>query len=572
MIINSVQIENFLSIENLSIDFRDLSSLILLDGWNNDHLSANGSGKSSVLNAISYAIFEDFPRKITSTEIQRIGTKKTKVTVELSVGDQNYKVTRSRPGGPLFFKADQEISQDEFQKSIKLNYDQFTLAQYFPQTTSSFLDLPDAGRKELLLKLIDADCFSRIKQNLDAQVKQIQSEITPLQSQILKLKTEKQTKEELLSTTPDPAQEKSTLLEKITTLESKKTPFSPTDLTPLLKKKAKAEEVISGFRETQAEIRLKQKIIAQNKTQKVHKNDPIPCPLCQGNLTVASGHIRAHTPIPEPYDFKEENAALGLEIEELTKSIEKLPAYQDALEKINTAISESKSKEELHSQRQKQINDRLSDLNQQLSSLDKAVDRINALRDSIQSLASSLNDKNQLLKSLESELIVHQQAQSVVSPTGIPAYLLDAVVEDLNSEVSENIQAMFPTASYSIQTFKENKSGSVVAKISESLVINGHKRSIGSLSGGEKRCISLAVDFAIHSIAQRYLGQELSPLFLDEPFESVDERGQNLAMKLIEKKAEEAKVVVVSHLPEIKSQFHDTILIEKTNGISTRKQ
>jgi DNA repair exonuclease SbcCD ATPase subunit len=112
----------------------------------------------------------------------------------------------------------------------------------------------------------------------------------------------------------------------------------------------------------------------------------------------------------------------------------------------------------------------------------------------------------------------------------------------------------------------------VVAKISESLVINGHKRSIGSLSGGEKRCISLAVDFAIHSIAQRYLGQELSPLFLDEPFESVDERGQNLAMKLIEKKAEEAKVVVVSHLPEIKSQFHDTILIEKTNGISTRKQ
>src|SRR5438034_1381380 len=94
----SCDIENFLSIEKAHVDFDD-TGLLLIEGWNHDVDRANGAGKTAILNAISFGLYDKLPRKVTASELLRRGTKKGSVSIRLDAGGEIYGVQRSRPKG-----------------------------------------------------------------------------------------------------------------------------------------------------------------------------------------------------------------------------------------------------------------------------------------------------------------------------------------------------------------------------------------------------------------------------------------------------------------------------------------
>src|SRR5574343_861265 len=97
----TIDIENFLSIEKAHVDFNS-AGLLLLEGWNHDVDRANGAGKSAILNAISFGLYDRVPRKITASELLRRGTKKGSVFIRLDIGGEILGVRRSRPKGVVF--------------------------------------------------------------------------------------------------------------------------------------------------------------------------------------------------------------------------------------------------------------------------------------------------------------------------------------------------------------------------------------------------------------------------------------------------------------------------------------
>src|ERR1035437_2640302 len=101
MKILSVKINNVLSIEDAYVEFDD-SGLMLVQGWNHDVGRANGAGKTAIFNAITYALFDKLPRKITATEILRRGCKSGYVEVRVLCAGDEYLVRRSRPKGVNF--------------------------------------------------------------------------------------------------------------------------------------------------------------------------------------------------------------------------------------------------------------------------------------------------------------------------------------------------------------------------------------------------------------------------------------------------------------------------------------
>ena len=155
------------------------------------------------------------------------------------------------------------------------------------------------------------------------------------------------------------------------------------------------------------------------------------------------------------------------------------------------------------------------------------------------------------------------------APTGAPAYIMDSIVDSFNEIVSDHISLVWPNASYSLQSYKENKSGDVTAKFSETLVINGKQRSIGSLSGGEQRALSLSIDFAIIDILSQQFGIPMNPIIMDEPFEGLDATGREIVIELLNKLSDDRQIWVVDHASEAKSMFSDIVRIEKQNGISS---
>jgi DNA repair exonuclease SbcCD ATPase subunit len=154
------------------------------------------------------------------------------------------------------------------------------------------------------------------------------------------------------------------------------------------------------------------------------------------------------------------------------------------------------------------------------------------------------------------------------SATGAQAYILDSVIESFNERVSEYVNLLWSNLTYELKSYKETKDGDVSAKFSETIVM-GHKTiSVGSLSGGEFRALSLCIDFALVDVMERQFGLSISPVILDEPFDGLDGVGREVIIELLETISGKRQVVVIDHASEAKAMFSKVISVELRNEIS----
>ena len=192
------------------------------------------------------------------------------------------------------------------------------------------------------------------------------------------------------------------------------------------------------------------------------------------------------------------------------------------------------------------------------------VSKINNLTVLISKLDSY---KQQKLKDHE----FYKTLSAIYSPTGAQAYILDSIIDSFNECIIDYIHLVWPTATYKLNSFKESSKGDITAKFSESLMIDAKEVSVGSLSGGEMRAISLCIDFAIMDVMQNNFGIRINPTILDEPFDGLDAIGKEIVIGLLEKIAQTRQILVVDHSTEAKTLFTKTILVELRNKISTVK-
>jgi DNA repair exonuclease SbcCD ATPase subunit len=138
--------------------------------------------------------------------------------------------------------------------------------------------------------------------------------------------------------------------------------------------------------------------------------------------------------------------------------------------------------------------------------------------------------------------------------------------------VSKYIELLWPIASYTLLSYKESGKGDVSAKFSEKLTMGGQEISVGSLSGGEMKALSLCVDFAILDVLESQFGINLNPIILDEPYDGLDSIGRELVTDLLSTLSSNRQIIVIDHASEIKTMFSSTIRVEKRNGVSSVKE
>ena len=186
MRIGSITISNILSIKDATLQFGD-SGLVLVDGWNFDDDTANGAGKSAIFNALSFGLYDKFPRKVTKSKVLRDGTKKGHVIVDdIVTGNGTWRVERYRPSRARYFKnnVEQNITQEEFEQHINMSYSQFLISMYASQTQGErFIDLNDTNKKDFLLTLMKLEKFFDVKKLADSKVSELDHEIHQLQIQ-----------------------------------------------------------------------------------------------------------------------------------------------------------------------------------------------------------------------------------------------------------------------------------------------------------------------------------------------------------------------------------------------------
>jgi len=585
MKILSVRIYNILSIENAEVSFED-NGLVLVEGWNYDDGRATGAGKTAIFNALCFGIYGKLPRKITASEVLRNGTKKGFVMVDIQVGNRIIAVRRERPNKLMFEEngVQLDIGQEEFESIIKLSYDQFLMSMYAAQGGQNrLIGKNDTEKKDFLLQLMNLNEFAACKKEAQRIIDEWTKEIESLENKKTIIKTQIDVHETVSCDVNLNMKYIATLNEKIDSrnqgIVQLQTIPKP-DMSKYIKLESDIRDKQKQFAETRAKKSMLHQQYKQLSLQDVPFASPKPdaeCPHCAGELNIRGKSIvKADDKAALKKQHDDHVAEIRVDLLALKKQIDDCDAFllnenkivllQDQLikkksdeysdyDKASKKISELRL---LINSDQGQINSLQNEINSTLE-WEKKVD---VLKKSIVKIDSDIKKK-----AFDLELL--QTVCGIYSPTGAQAYVIDYIVDSFNDAITEFVDLIWPNASYKLNAFKEKKDGDVVAKFSETLIINGKEKSIGMLSGGEFRAISLVMDFAVISMLSKQFGMPLNPVILDEPFEGLDSVGREIVIGLLEKLSQDRQIWVIDHMNESKVLFKSVVRVEKRNDVTT---
>jgi len=586
MIISNLKIENILSIKEAEIQF-DKTGLVLLEGYNYDDNRGNGSGKTAIFNALSFALFDKVPRKITKTEILRNGTKSGSVQCDMLVGTDTYSIKRCRPTKVEYFKNGSriDIRQEEFEQKIGLTYDQFLITMYTAQGAydKRFVSLNDSKKKEFILELMNLDKFNSYYKECRDRIKAIDSDNYMNNVKLQGLKSNMQIYKDSLEDEDGINEIISSNNKKIEELQYTITKLSgikrpDTGRYEQVRERARTERgKIDGARREHSRLTSDLINLERKKQPLTEINPDNECPNCKEPLfTVGKKLLKSdvieelkNTRIEYNKDIDEKIEVLFKEINTITLNIAKKTKDIDDLLLMLDKKQQDESAEFISASTS------IADISINMGSLKRSNSLQQAKMENNKEKKTKIYEILQNAKVISDEInnnnkekIMISAVGNVFAPTGAPAHIMEDFVNNFNDLIQDNISAIWGNASYSLQTYKVNKDKNVTAKFSESLIINSKERSIGSLSGGEYRSLSLAADFAILDVLKKQFGIVLNPIILDEPFDGLDSIGRETVIELLDRISKDKQIWVIDHASEAKTLFPKIVKVEKRSGIS----
>ena len=219
MIPLQLTLKNFLSYRDATLNFRGLHTACVC--------GANGAGKSSLLEAITWVVWGK-SRAATEDDVINGGAKNVRVDFDFSCNNQTYRVIRSRTRGrssSLEFQVETKAgnfrsitakglraTQEEVISCLKLDYDTFTNSAYLRQgRADEFMLRRPSERKQVLADLLKLDRYEQLASRAKDTAKEYKGKIEQLKQNIEPLEIELAKRKEIAAELEEIKQELSKL-------------------------------------------------------------------------------------------------------------------------------------------------------------------------------------------------------------------------------------------------------------------------------------------------------------------------------------------------------------------------
>jgi exonuclease SbcC len=236
--------------------------------------------------------------------------------------------------------------------------------------------------------------------------------------------------------------------------------------------------------------------------------------------------------------------------EELRNELLSLPGIIDALGKQEEALQASLQKE-------RQVRDSLAALQERLRQL--------------AALETKKKEKAGLLQEALNEESIYKELAEAFSKKGIQALLIEQALPEIEIEANRLLAKMTDNRmSLRLESQRETRKGDTIETLDIKIADELGTRNYEMYSGGEAFRIDLALRIALSMLLVRRAGSSLPILIIDEGFGTQDSSAREKLVEAINSIQDDfEKIIVITHLEEMKDKFQTLINVTKTASGST---
>ena len=567
IVFKTIRWRNFLSTGNqfIIVSFQKSPTNLIV--------GANGAGKSTILDALTFVLYNKPFRKIKKAQlINTVNEKECEVQIEFEIQGRIYTIVRGMK--PTLFeiyidgkKQDQFANQNDQQayledNILRLNYKSFTQTTILGSATFvPFMQLGNTDRKAIVEDVLDIKIFSGMAKILREKISKANTEIRELtiKKEMIEEKIEMQ-KNFIADLDSSGKKRIKDTRKKIDGLFSDTNYLIETNdnLTseieekhkPKLQNLSSAKTILQ--KKNTIKVKLEQKI--QNITSD-HKFfvDNVSCPTC-------GQHIEEEFRLNKIEDIEGKVKEINSAYTDLTKSIDeekkKEQKFLDVSHQITQLTNDISTNNFKISQYQRQIRE----YEQEVQDITLQIENRNTERATLKGLKTDL-------KTVETNKANHTEsieyldfANSMMKDSGVKAKIVKRYLPVMNQKINKYLQMMDFYINF---TLDEQFNECIKSPIHE-------KFSYESFSEGEKMRIDLAILFTWRDIAKMKNSSSTNILILDEIFDSsLDSNGTDEFTKIIKYVIKDAYVFMISHkVDELTDRLDNLITFEKMNGFS----
>ena len=562
----TIRWKNFLSTGDqwTEIDFCESPSTLIV--------GENGAGKSTMLDALCFALFNKPFRKVNRGQlVNSINEKGTKVEVCFSIGKDDYRVFRGiKPNVFELYKNNKLVDQDAAAKDtqkyleqsvLKLNFKSFTQVVILGSSTFvPFMQLAAAHRREVIEDLLDINIFSNMNGLLKDRVRSAQSQSIDCghMLRLSKEKVEGQKKliDSLQEVNENRQEEKQRKYNKnIDRIKELQTQHKlKREETICLEEQMgdiePQKKFVRKLRQSQADKKSELKLIA--KDLKFFK-DHDTCPTCSQDI----GSLFKQKKVSI---MSSEGKTLATQIEGFTKDIEEAVEVVTKMEDTSAKLYELRSDTTAVEREIVRVEMENLQIAKEITELQQSTPNIDQEKEILQGYQSEYSVTEKDCSAVSQQLDEFQVVASLLKDSGIKRQIIKKYVPIFNQLINKYLQSMDFFVNYTLdEEFNE--------------VIKSRFRdefSYASFSEGEKQKIDLALLFTWREVARMKNSVATNLLILDEVFDSsLDASATGELLAILRSLGMGTNVFVISHKGDILvDKFLRTIRFEKVNDFS----